>query len=110
MLMRHQNSNPRPYLSRSIDEILSNHRMRNVPTNAILNALVKSWSLSSRIKSSTMSTVNLNGIVCENELSCQSIYEDGMKKIQPNEGLFGNKKEYKMVNCRVFTQNYSKHS
>ena len=40
-----------------------------------------------------MSTVNLDGIVGEDELSCQSIYEDGMKEIQPHyEGLFKNEK------------------
>ena len=84
MLMRHQNSNLHPNPSRSIDEILSNRRMRNVPTNAKLNALVESWSLSSRTKSFAMSTANLDGIVGEDELSCQSIYEDGMKEIQPH--------------------------
>ena len=41
-----------------------------------------------------MSTVNLDGIVGEDELSCQSIYEDDMKEIQPiYEGLFGNEKK-----------------
>ncbi len=65
--------------------------MRNVPTNARINVMVKSWSLSTRTKSSTMPTVNLDGIVGEDELSCQSIYEDGMKENQPHyEGLFGN--------------------
>ncbi len=65
--------------------------MRNLPTNARLNALVESWNLSSRTKSSTTSTVNSDGIVGEDELSCQSIYEDGMKEIEPiYEGLFGN--------------------
>ncbi len=91
MVMRHQNSNQRPNPSRSIDEILSNRRMRNISTNARLNALVESWSLSSITKSSTMSTVNLDGIVGEDELSCQSIYEYDMEEIQPiYEGLFGN--------------------
>ncbi len=91
MVMLHQNTNRHPNPSRSIDEILSNCRMRNIPTNARLNALVESWSLSSRIKSSTTSTVNSDGIVGEDELSYQSIYEDGMKEIQPiYEGLFGN--------------------
>ncbi len=100
MVMRHQNTNRRPNPSRSIDEILSNRRMRNIPTNARLNALVESWSLSSRIKSSTMSTVNLDSIVGEDELSCQSIYEDDMKEIQPiYEGLFGNENFYKLINC-----------
>ena len=67
--------------------------MKNVPTNARIKALVESWSLSTRTKSSTMSTVNLDGIVGEDELSCQSIYEDGMKEIQPHyEGLFANEK------------------
>jgi hypothetical protein len=67
--------------------------MKNVPTNARINALVKSWNLSTRTKSSTMSTVNLDGILGEDELSCQSIHEDGMKEIQPHyEGLFGNEK------------------
>jgi hypothetical protein len=41
-----------------------------------------------------MSTENLDGIVGEDELSCQSIYEDDMKEIQPiYEGLFGNEKK-----------------
>jgi hypothetical protein len=100
VVMRYQNSNRRPNPSRSIDEILSNCRMRNIPTNARLNALVESWSLSSRTKSFTMSTVNLDGIVGEEELSCQSIYEDDMKEIQPiYEGLFGNEFFYKLINC-----------
>ncbi len=81
-VMGHQNTNRRPNPSRSIDEILSNRRMRNIPTNARLNAFVESWSLSPRTKSSTMSTVNLDGIVGEDELSCQSTYEDDMKEIQ----------------------------
>jgi hypothetical protein len=93
MLMGHQNSNLRYNPSQSIKEILSNRRMKNVPTNARINALVESWSLSTRSKSSTMSTVNLDGIVGEDEFSCQSIYEDDMKEIQPlYEGLFGNEK------------------
>jgi hypothetical protein len=91
MLMQYQNLNLRPNPVQSIEEILSNRRMRNVPTNARINVMVKSWSLSTRTKSSTMSTVNLDGIV--GELSCQSIYEDGIKEIQPHyEGLFGNEK------------------
>ncbi len=93
MLMRHTNSNLRPNPVRSIEEILSNRRMRNVPTNARINVMVESWSLSTRTKSYTMSTVNLDGIVGEDDLSCQSIYEDGMKEIQPQyEGLFGTEK------------------
>jgi hypothetical protein len=93
MLMRHRNSNIRPNPIPSIEEILSNCRMRSVPTNARINVMVESWSLSTRTKSSTMPTVNLDGIVGEDELSCQSTYEDGMKEIQPHyEGLFGNEK------------------
>jgi hypothetical protein len=85
--------------------------MRNVPTNARINIMVKSWSLSTRTKSSTMPTVNSDGIVGEDELSCQSIYEDGMKEIQPHyEGLFGNEKLMQDGQLlRRFTQNYSKH-
>ncbi len=65
--------------------------MRSVPANARINVMVKSWSLSTGAKSSTMPTVNLDGIVGEDELSCQSTYEVGMKEIQPHyEGLFGN--------------------
>ena len=110
MVMRHQNTNRRPNPSRSIDEILSNRRMKNIPTNARLSALVEKWSLSSRIKSSTTSTVNSDGIVGEDELSCQSIYEDGMKQIEPiYEGLFGNEKNYKRINCQKNTQNILKH-
>ncbi len=93
MLMRHTNSNIRPNPVRSIEEIVSNRRMRNVPTNARINVMVKSWSLSTRTKSSTMPTVNLEGIVGEDELSCQSIYEDGMKEIQLHyEGLLRNER------------------
>ncbi len=110
MVMRHQITNRRPNPSRSIDEILSNRRMRNIRTNARLNALVESWNLSSRTKSSTTSTVNSDGIVDEDELSCQSIYEDGMKEIKPiYEGLFGNEKNYKRINCQKNTQNILKH-
>jgi hypothetical protein len=68
MLMRHQKSNLRPNPSQSNREILLNRRMKNVPTNARINALVESWSLSTRTKSSTLSTVNLDGIVGEDEL------------------------------------------
>jgi hypothetical protein len=40
-----------------------------------------------------MPTVNLDGIVGEDEHSCQSTYEVGMKEFQPHyEGLFGNEK------------------
>ena len=91
MVMRHQNTNQRCSPKQSIDDILSNRRMKNIPTNARLNALVESWSLSSRMKSLTMSTVNSDGIVGEDELSCQSIYEVEMKEIERGyDGLFGN--------------------
>ncbi len=94
MLMRHKNSNIHPNPIPSIKEILLNRKMRSVPPNARINVMVKNWSLSTRAKSSTMPTVNLDGIVGEDELSCQSTYEVGMKEIQPNyEGLlFGNEK------------------
>jgi hypothetical protein len=84
--------------------------MRNIPTNARLNALVESWNLSSRTKSSTTSTVNSDGIVGEDELSCQSIYEDGMKEIQPiYEGLFGNEIFLQEDQLSKNTQNILKH-
>ena len=51
------------------------------------------WSLSTRVKSSTMPTVNLEGIIGEDELSCQSTYEVGMKEIQLHyEGMLGHEK------------------
>ena len=78
MTPKFESTNP----SRSIKEILSNRRMKNIPTNARSNVMVESWSLSTRTKSSTMPTVNLDGIVGEDELSCQSTYEDDMKEIQ----------------------------
>ena len=91
MVMRHQNTNQRCSPKQSIDDILSNRRMRNIPTNARDKAMVESWSLSSRMKSLTMSTVNSDGIVGEDELSCQSIYEVEMKEIERGyDGLFGN--------------------
>ncbi len=83
MLMRHRNSNICPNPIPSIEEIMSNRKMRSVPTNARINVMVKSWSLSTRTKSSTMPTVNLDGIVGQDELSCQSTDEDGRKEIQP---------------------------
>ena len=53
--------------------------------------MVESWSLSSRMKALTTSTVNSDGIVGEDELSCQSIYEVEMKEIERGyDGLFGN--------------------
>jgi hypothetical protein len=52
-----------------------NRKMRSVPENARINVMVESWSLSTRAKSSTMPTVNLDGIIGEDELSCQSAYE-----------------------------------
>ncbi len=45
MLMRHQNLNLRPNPSQSIKEILSNCRMKNLPTNARIDVMVESWSL-----------------------------------------------------------------
>ena len=67
--------------------------MRSVPANARINVMVENWSISTRAKSSTMPTVNLEGIVGEDELSCQSTYEVGIKEVQLHyEGLFGNEK------------------
>jgi hypothetical protein len=93
MLMGHRSSKIRPNPIPSIEEILSNRRIRSVPTNARMNVIVESWSLSTRTKSSTMPTLNLDGIVGEDELSCQSTYDDGMKEIQLHyEGLFINER------------------
>ena len=67
--------------------------MRSVPANARTNVMVENWSINTRTKTSTMPTVNLEGIVGKDELSCQSTYEVGMKEIQLYyEKLFGNKK------------------
>ncbi len=44
MLMRHRNLNIRSNPIPSITEILLNHRMRSVPTNARINVMVESWS------------------------------------------------------------------
>jgi hypothetical protein len=89
MLMRHRNSNIRPNPIPSSEEILLNRKMRSVPANARINVMVESWSLSTRAKSSTTPTVNVDRIVGVDELSCQSTYEVGTKEIQPRyEGLF----------------------
>jgi hypothetical protein len=93
MLMWHKNSNMHPNPIPSIKEILLNHKMRSVPANARINVMVENRSISTRTKASTLPTVNLEGIVGEDELSCQSAYEVGMKEIQLHyEGLFGNEK------------------
>ena len=72
----------RPNPIPSIDFFLLNCKMRSVPANARINVMVENWSVSTRTNSSTLPTVNLEGIVGENELSCQSTYEAGMKEIQ----------------------------
>jgi hypothetical protein len=55
--------------------------------------MVENWSISTRAKSSTMPTMNLEGIVGEDELSCQSTNEVGIKEVELHyEGLFVNEK------------------
>ncbi len=110
MLTRHRNWKIRPNPIPSIKEILLNPRMRSVPANARINVMVKSWSLSTRTKSSTMPTVNLEDIVGEDELSCQSTYKVGMKEIQPRyEGLFRNEKLIQDGQLLRIYRNYLKH-
>jgi hypothetical protein len=83
--------------------------MRSVQANARINVMVESWSLSTRAKSSTMPTVNLDGIIGEDELSCQSAYEVGMKEFQPHyEGLFVNEKSIQDGQLLRIYRNYSK--
>ena len=83
----------RPNPIPSIKEILLNLKMRNVPASTRINVMVENWSLSTRAKSPKMPTVNLESIVGEDELSCQSTYEVGMKEIQLHyEGMLGHEK------------------
>ena len=71
MFMRQKVSNIRPNPIPSIKEILLNHKMKSVLANARLNVMVDSWSTSTRTTSSTLPTVNFEGIVGEDELSSQ---------------------------------------
>ena len=93
IFMQQKISNIRPKPITSIKEILSNRKMKSVLANARLNVMVDSWSTSTRTTSSTLPTVDFEGIVGEDELSSQSAYEVGMKEIQLHyEGLFGNER------------------
>jgi len=74
-----------------IKQILSSRKMKIVPTNMKLNAMVFGWNVNKTTVSSDIPTVNFDGIVGEDELSSQSIYEFGLNKyFLPYEGLFGN--------------------
>jgi hypothetical protein len=77
--------------SHLIKQILSSRKMKIVPTNIKLNAMVIGWNMKKKTVLSDISTVNFDSIVGEDELSSQSIYEFGMNRyFLPYEGLFGN--------------------
>jgi len=63
-----------------IKQILSSRKMKIVPTNTKLNAMVIGWNMKTKTVSSDISTMNLDGIVGEDELSSQLIYEFGMNR------------------------------
>ncbi len=60
--------------------ILTSRKMKIVPTNMKLNAMVIGWNMKKKTVSSDISTVNFDGIVGEDELSPQLIYEFSMNR------------------------------
>ena len=91
MLMRQMISNTRPNQIPFINKFLSDCKIKIVSANARLMVIVDSWSTSTRTTSSTLPTMNFEGIVGKDELTSQSTYDVGTKEIQPHyEGLFGN--------------------
>jgi len=60
--------------------ILTSSKMKIVPTNMKLNAMVIGWNMKKKTVSSDISTVNFDGIVGEDELSPQLIYEFSMNR------------------------------